>query len=200
MSHGAVVIRDRQENMEKILIVAVGGTIDKDYPKLTKGYAFEFGPDPAVKRIFERVSLTSVFRIVVPFQKDSTEMNDRDREVLKKICEEAKEDFILITHGTDTLIDTATYLGQSQRRKESNSLSRKRIALTGSLRPERFANTDAHFNVGFALGGLQLAQPGTTYVCMNGTMRPWNSVERCFETGMFVGPGEGRKTDSGREP
>ena len=185
--------------MSDVLVIACGGTIDKDYPRVTKGYAFEFGDEPGIKRVLRRVVLDTDVRLHVPFQKDSQDMTKEDRAKLLKLCKNAKESRILIvcslslslslvrvyvythtqTHGTDTMIDTAVLLGQEK-------LKDKSIVLTGSMRPQRFENTDAHFNIGYAMGVLSLVPKGNTMVCMNGMSRPWNRVRRCFETGKFV--------------
>jgi L-asparaginase len=168
-----------------MLLVALGGTIDKDYPRLTKGYAFEFGA-PAFERILADVSPGFSFRVETPFQKDSQEIDGGDREAVRRTVLAAGETRVVVTHGTDTMIETAAFLGACPRVRAAE----KTIVLTGAMRPERFANSDARFNVGCAVGAAAAAPPGV-YVAMNGRVRPWDSVERCFATGRFVGVGEG---------
>ena len=165
------------------LVVATGGTVDKDYPRLHSGYAFEFG-DPAVGRILADLQLDSDCEITVPFQKDSTEVTDEDRAALLSTCISCGQARIVVTHGTDTLIDSAAVLGKSA---ELAALG-KTIIVTGAMRPERFSNSDAKFNVGVAFGALECAAPGV-YVAMCGRVRKWDAVERCFQTGKFVDVG-----------
>jgi L-asparaginase len=168
--------------MERIrtLLVSTGGTVDKDYPRLHSGYAFEFG-EPAVGRILADVQLDSECEVAMPFQKDSTEITEEDRTVLLATIIRAPQSRIVVTHGTDTLIDSAAVLGKST---ELAALG-KTIIVTGAMRPERFTNSDAKFNVGVAFGALECAVPGV-YVAMCGRVRKWDAVERCFETGKFV--------------
>lgn len=176
------VVRKEDDDDDKIevLMVVCGGTIDKDYPRTTKGYAFEFGDEPGITRVLKRVQPLEVpFKVHVLYQKDSQDMTKEDRMKLMNLCRNAKQNRILITHGTDTMIESAVLLGQA-------NLQNKSIVLTGSMRPQRFENTDAHFNVGYALGVLSLIKPGSTMVCMNGMARAWNQVRRCLRTGKFV--------------
>lgn len=175
---------------DRVLFIAVGGTIDKDYPRLTRGYAFEFGEIPALTRILDKINACFDQRIVVPFQKDSTEMTDEDRSKIVSLVSDSEERFVVVTHGTDTLLDTAKQIGFQQKEAGKGSLfGKKVIVVTGAMRPERFSNSDANFNVGCAVGALWNSVPGT-YVAMNGVVRPHDAATRCFSTGKFVGPGE----------
>lgn len=133
----------------KILFIQTGGTIDKDYPKLTKGYAFEI-TTPAVERIMENVNPSFEFEIVPLIQKDSTELTESDREIIHELCENTKTSKIIITHGTDTMIETALKLAD---------IENKTIILTGAMRPERFTNSDADFNIGVAVGAINVTPP-----------------------------------------
>ncbi|MDO9575611.1 MAG: asparaginase domain-containing protein, partial [bacterium] len=90
----------------KITFIQTGGTIDKDYPKLAKGYGFEIG-EPAVKRILEKVNPNFGFEIISILKKDSLDITDEDREKIYEVCVKADSDKIIITHGTDTMIETA---------------------------------------------------------------------------------------------
>jgi len=90
-------------------------------------------------------------------------------------------EWILVTHGTDTMVETARYLGT--RHKEV--LPTKSVCITGAMRAERFVDTDAHFNFGVCLGALSVASPGV-YLCMNGLVYSWDAVQRDMETGLFV--------------
>jgi L-asparaginase len=159
----------------KILFIQTGGTIDKDYPALTEGYLFEI-TGPAVKRILEKVQPVFDFRILSLLQKDSLDISDKDRSKIRDACIKADENKILITHGTDTIIETAEKL---------SGIKNKLIVLTGAMRPERFSNSDADFNIGVAIGALNMADAGV-YIAMNGRVYPADKVKRDLNTGRFV--------------
>ncbi|XP_068201938.1 glutaminase-asparaginase-like [Palaemon carinicauda] len=168
--------------MEEILILQMGGTIDKDYPKTRLGYNFEVG-DPAVRRILARLrpsrSILTAFDTVC--RKDSQDITDSDRSALVERISSANQGKIVITHGTDTMLFTATFLANSLREREIND---KTIVITGSHTPEKFRDSDADFNVGVALGGVQAAAAGV-WVTMNGILLPWDKIAR-DDTGQFV--------------
>jgi L-asparaginase len=159
----------------KILFIQTGGTIDKDYPKLTKGYAFEI-TIPATHRILEDINPCFDFEILELLQKDSLDITEEDREKIHAACLNAAADKIIITHGTDTMIETATKLAD---------IKNKAIILTGAMRPERFANSDADFNVGLAIGALNMVKEGI-YIAMNGRIYRYDEVKRDLATGRFV--------------
>ena len=93
----------------KILFIQTGGTIDKDYPKKIQGYAFEIC-EPAVTRILTRINPSFEYEILQLLQKDSSEITDSDRQMIYDTCADSTIGKIIITHGTDTMIDTAKYL------------------------------------------------------------------------------------------
>lgn len=159
----------------KVLFIQTGGTIDKDYPKLTRGYAFEIG-EPAVSRILERVYPNFEFEVLSVLKKDSSENTDQDRERIYEACLRADSDKIIVTHGTDTMIETA---------KRLSIIEDKVIILTGATRPERFSDSDAAFNIGTAVGAINVLEGGT-YIAMNGRVYPWNAVDRNAATGQFI--------------
>mmetsp|Transcript_128207 Transcript_128207/g.409889 ORF Transcript_128207/g.409889 Transcript_128207/m.409889 type:complete len:250 (+) Transcript_128207:69-818(+) len=172
--------RRRAQNGAEVLLLGTGGTIDKAYPRLMGGWAFEIG-EPAAGRILERVTPPNFnLSIASVCKKDSQEITDEDREALFSACVKATCERIIVTHGTDTMVDTAQYLGS----RHAEHLGNKRICLTGSMRPERFVDTDAHFNVGMCFGVLGVAPPGV-YLCMNGVVHAWDSVFRDAVTGLF---------------
>tara|TARA_B100001287_G_scaffold163514_1_gene137405 strand:+ start:110 stop:598 length:489 start_codon:yes stop_codon:yes gene_type:complete len=158
-----------------ILFIQTGGTIDKDYPKTKNGWAFEIN-EPAVKRILEKVNCSFNYSVKSLLKKDSLEINDEDRLLILSKCKEAKEDKIIITHGTDTMNITATYLKE---------IKNKTIIITGAMRPERFSNSDAAINIGVAIGAVQSLSKGI-YVAMNGLVIPHHKMERNKETGQFI--------------
>ncbi len=159
----------------KILFIQTGGTIDKDYPKTTKGYAFEIS-EPAIKRILEKVNPSFEYEILSVLKKDSLDITESDREKIYNSCKKSKIDKIIITHGTDTMIETAKKLG---------SLKNKTIIITGSMRPERFSNSDASFNIGTAIGAINILENGI-YISMHGRVYSWDKVNRNMETGQFI--------------
>lgn len=159
----------------KITFIQTGGTIDKDYPKETEGYGFEIGK-PAVERILQKVNPNIEFKVISLMRKDSLDLNDEDIDMLFNECMRTRDDKIIITHGTDTIVKTADRL---------HSISKKVIILTGSLRPEKFADSDAPFNIGVAIGAINVLREGV-YVAMNGRIYSWDNVMRNPETGQFI--------------
>ena len=158
-----------------VLFIQTGGTIDKDYPKSTKGWAFEIH-DPAVDRILTKLNPSFNYVIKSVLKKDSLEITDQDRMLLLEKCKSAKENKIIITHGTDTLSETANFLSE---------IKNKTIILTGAMRPERFTNSDADLNIGIAIGGVQSLSHGI-YIAMHGLILPYDEISRNMETGQYL--------------
>jgi L-asparaginase len=138
-----------------VCFIQTGGTIDKDYPRVTLGYAFEIG-DPAFMRVLETLHPTFVYEAIALLKKDSTELTTEDRALIKATIMNSPFSKFVVTHGTDTMRETAHYLGE---------IPDKAIVITGSLRPERFSNSDAHVNLGVAIGAVQIIREVCTYVC-----------------------------------
>lgn len=157
-----------------ITLIQTGGTIDKDYPKSIKGWAFEIG-DPAFLRIIEKLPKTIEWEIIPLLKKDSTEITDADRDELVLACRNTSNTQIIITHGTDTLLETASSLA---------SIKNKTIVLTGAMRPERFSNSDADLNFGMALAGAQTLSSGI-YIAIQGIITPFEKLNRDLETGIY---------------
>ena len=158
---------------EKLLVLTVGGTIDKVYFDASSEY--EVG-EPTVPHVFQGSLVSLDYRLLPLMRKDSLEMTDEDRVLIRKTCEQAEESRILITHGTDTMTDTAEAL---------TDLPGKTIVVTGAMAPARFRETDAVFNIGCATGAVQALPPGV-YIAMNGRIFPAGTVRknraaRCFE-------------------
>jgi L-asparaginase len=158
----------------KIVFIQTGGTIDKDYPRTVRGYAFEI-TEPAVKRILERVNPNFEYEIITVTRKDSLDLTEEDREKIYEVCKKVDCKRIIITHGTDTMIETA---------KKLSTIKGKVIILTGAFKPERFKDSDADFNVGVAVGAVNVLEEGV-YIAMNGRVYRWDEVRR-NESGMFV--------------
>jgi len=159
----------------KITFIQTGGSIDKDYPRPTKGYAFEI-TEPAVKRILKYLDPTFDYEIIPLLQKDSLDITDEDREIIYTTCRNSIFKRIIITHGTDTLIETAEKL---------SVIKDKIIVLTGSMRPEWFRNSDAPANLGAAIGAVQILEYGV-YIVMHGKIHPWDKVSRDEKSGLFI--------------
>lgn len=159
----------------RIVFIQTGGTIDKDYPKPIKGYAFEI-TESAVKRVLQKVNPNFDFEIISILKKNSLDITEEDRNKIYETCQKTKNNKIIITHGSDTMIVTA---------KKLAAIKNKAMILTGAMRPEKFSDSDASFNIGTAIGAINVLSEGV-YIAMNGRVYPWNSVKRNLETGQFV--------------
>ena len=151
-----------------ILFIQTGGTIDKIYPKSINGWGFEIG-EAAVHRNY-LTNLISQLRIITACKKDSTQLNEKDRNNILNICQQSSEEQIIITHGTDTILDTAKFL---------SIIEDKTIVLTGSFLPHVFKNSDAEFNIGMAISAVQTLNKGI-YVSLNGILQATMSYSRRF--------------------
>ena len=141
----------------RIHIITTGGTIDKVYFDAKSEY--EVGP-PQITEILREAHVTFEFTVEDVLHKDSLELTDEDRRLIRRRIEAASCPRVLVTHGTDTMIQTARLLA---------GIPGKTIVLTGSMQPARFRVTDASFNVGCAIGALQSLPPGV-YLAMNGRL------------------------------
>ncbi len=158
----------------KITFVQTGGTIDKDYPKTTGGWAFEID-EPAVGRILEKLNPSFDFEIITAFKKDSLMITEDDRKRLFQMINEIKNDKIIITHGTDTMIETASFLSE---------IHTKTIVLTGSMKPERFYDSDASINLGVAIGAMNVLEKGV-YIAMHGIVQRHDKINRDLDSGKY---------------
>jgi L-asparaginase len=158
----------------KILFIQTGGTIDKDYPKSVKAYAFEI-EEAAVSRIMENVAPNFEFEVLSLLKKDSLDLTDDDRVLIKETCQNTSYTHIIITHGSDTMPETGRAIG---------NIKGKTIVLVGAYRPERFSNSDAHFNIGVAVGALNILENGT-FIAMNGNIMSPDNCRKNPETGQF---------------
>jgi len=151
--------------MNSIKIFTVGGTIDKVYFDAKSTY--EVGP-PNISEVLADLSLNIEFDVTSLMQKDSLEMTDDDREIVRKAIVETDATMIVITHGTDTMVQTAQCL---------KDILDKTIVLTGALAPALFKSSDAMFNIGCALTAVQIKQPGV-YIAMNGQVFDYDKVRK----------------------
>lgn len=139
----------------KIKIFSVGGTIDKVYFDNLSEYQVGF---PSIRDILDGLPIAFEYEVESLLRKDSLDMDDNDRQKVREAVERDPNRLILITHGTDTMVETG---------KALDGIPGKCIILTGAMEPARFKSSDAVFNVGVALGGLS-ALPDGVYIAMNG--------------------------------
>ncbi len=156
-----------------IRILVTGGTFDKEYDMINGKLDFDETHVPEMLRL-GRCTVPVEVRTVMMI--DSLEMTDTDREVIYHNCKNAPEDRILITHGTDTMQQTAAYLAGRKLEKV--------IVITGAMIPYKFGSSDGFFNLGAALAFLQTL-PAGVYVVMNGRYYHWDNVVKNRKTGYF---------------
>jgi len=156
-----------------IRIFITGGTFDKEYNELTGQLYFK---DTHLHELLEmgRNRVDAEIRTLMMI--DSLEMTDNDRELIAHQCNHCEETSIVITHGTDTMTETAKYL--------ASKVTNKTIVLTGAMIPIKFGSSDGLFNLGSALAFSQTLSPGV-YLAMNGRYFLWNNVRKNKETGVF---------------
>jgi L-asparaginase len=156
-----------------IRLLITGGTFDKVYDELHGKLYFR---DTHLNEMLRlgRCRLDVTIRTVMMV--DSLDMTDSDREVILQNCLRAPETQIVVTHGTDTMADTAAVLG--------NAIKDKTIVLTGAMIPYAFGSSDGLFNLGSALSFVQ-ALPHGVYVAMNGRYFEWSNVRKNRDLGVF---------------
>lgn len=156
----------------QVRIFTTGGTIDKTYFDANSEY--QVGA-PVAGSILAEGGVTLSFAVTELMRKDSLELTDDDRALIRCTVEAEPARQVLITHGTDTMPDTA---------KALLGIAGKTIVLTGAMKPAVFRNSDAAFNVGCALGAVQSLPPGV-YVVMNGRVFAADEVRKNLEKGQF---------------
>ena len=161
------------QGSQPIVIVTTGGTIDKAYFDALSTY--QIG-EPVVKKLLDTANVTHPYRIVELLRKDSLELTDEDRQRLKETVAALDSHRVVITHGTDTMTDSATVLA---------AIPGKTIVLTGALSPARFSDSDATFNIGMAFAAAQTL-PAGVYVAMNGRVFRGDEVIKDREQRRFV--------------
>jgi L-asparaginase len=156
-----------------IRIFVTGGTFDKEYNEITGELFFK---DTHLQEMLRlgRSRLNVDIRTLMMI--DSLEMTDTDREMIAAQCNKAEEEKIIITHGTDTMSDTARML--------AGLVHNKTVVLTGAMIPYKFGSSDGLFNLGSALAFVQ-AMPRGVYVAMNGRIFNWDNVRKNKKTGEF---------------
>lgn len=155
-----------------IQIFTTGGTIDKVY--FDANSEFEVGHS-LLPELLSESNIHDGYRLRELMRKDSLEMNDEDRQRVLEAARECDSNRIVITHGTDTMADTAAVL---------SCLKDKTIVLTGAMQPARMRRTDSVFNVGFAWAAVQLLPPGV-YIAMNGEVFEAGAVRKNLKAQRF---------------
>jgi len=158
---------------EAIRILITGGTIDKEYDPLTGELTFS---KSHLSNMLHQVKCKARFILEEVMLKDSLKMMSEDREEILKKCINCLEDKIIVTHGTDTMVETARVLG--------NNVKGKTVVLVGAMIPYAFGASDALFNLGCAFSAVQALQPGV-YITMNGEIFNWDNVRKNRESGEF---------------
>lgn len=141
--------------MDKLAILTTGGTIDKVYFDATS--EFQVG-GPVVEALLEKMNVGFEVSLYQLMRVDSLDMTGQHRELIRQAVDECDAEHILITHGTDGMVETANWLKE---------IEGKTIILTGALQPAAFSENDAVFNIGCAIGALQIVSSGV-YIAMNG--------------------------------
>jgi L-asparaginase len=162
-----------QKLIMSIRIFITGGTFDKEYNELNGQLYFK---DTHLPELLElgRSNVPVAIRTLMMI--DSLEMTDHDRALIAHQCNQCEEAQIIVTHGTDTMAETAAVLAQH--------VKNKTIVLTGAMIPIKFGSSDGLFNLGSALAFVQTL-PAGVYVAMNGRFFTWDNVRKNKETGMF---------------
>lgn len=156
-----------------IRIFVTGGTFDKEYDEINGRLFFKDTHVTEMLRLGRSFVPTETRTLMMI---DSLEMTDDDRQTILRACQTCPEDRIVITHGTDTMADTARVLG--------SAALPKTIVLTGAMVPYKFGSSDGLFNLGSSLAFAQTLAPGV-YVVMNGRYFNWDNVAKDKGTGEF---------------
>ena len=156
-----------------IRLFVTGGTFDKEYDEIHGALEFQDTHLPEMLKM-GRCRLDVEIRTLMMV--DSAAMTEADRSTIARNCREVPEAQIVITHGTDTIVETARLL--------ASEVPEKTIVLTGAMIPIAFGSSDGLFNLGGALTAVQVLPPGV-YVAMNGRIFPWDNVRKNRNTGVF---------------
>jgi L-asparaginase len=160
--------------LSHLTIVATGGTIDKIY--FDDKSAYQIGA-PQIGEILKQLGVAFEFEVIALMRKDSLHMDDADRDLIRRTIAAQPHRHVLVTHGTDTMVETARALA---------GIAGKTIVLTGALNPARFQGSDAVFNIGCAVGAIQALSDGV-YIAMNGRVWDPARVRKNREANRFEG-------------
>ena len=156
-----------------VRIFVTGGTFDKEYNEITGELYFQDSHLPEMLKLGRNLVHVDTRTLMMI---DSLEMTELDRELIAEHCLDSKEDRIIITHGTDTMAETARVI--------FDRVKGKTIVITGAMVPYKFGSSDGLFNLGSALAFVQTLPPGV-YVAMNGRYFDATNVRKNKETGLF---------------
>lgn len=159
--------------MSSIRILVTGGTFDKQYDEINGRLAFTDSQLPEMLRL-GRCKVDVAVRTVMLV--DSLEMTDADRDLIAQNCQQSPEDRLVVTHGTDTMVETAAVV--------ASRVTDKTVVLTGAMVPYAFGSSDGLFNLGSAISFAQVLPPGV-YVAMNGRCFVHDQVRKNRRTGVF---------------
>ncbi len=157
--------------MKKLLVLSTGGTLDKIYFDALS--EFQVG-EPVVLDILKAMNVGFEFELQEICRKDSLELNNEDRLHIREAIASSDATHVLITHGTDTMVDSARFIGETD----------KVIIFTGAMQPSAFKDSDATFNIGTAIGAMPFAKPGI-YVAMSGQVHKCDQVFKNYESRRF---------------
>ena len=156
-----------------IRIFVTGGTFDKTYDEIRGVLSFA---DTHLAEMLRSGRSRVDVAVSTLMMVDSLDMTTADRELIVRNCQQCAEDRIVVTHGTDTMIETAAAIAAG--------MTGKTVVLTGAMIPYAFGSSDGLFNLGSALSFAQVLPPGV-YIAMNGQQFPWNTVKKNRATGFF---------------
>lgn len=155
-------------------IFVTGGTFDKEYNEITGNLFFR---DTHIEQMLSLGRCRPRIPQETLMMVDSLDMTPTDREIIVRACRQAKEERLIITHGTDTMVETAQVIAAAAMPKT--------IVLTGAMVPFHFGSSDGLFNLGSAIAFAQVLPHGV-YIAMNGCYFPWDRVQKNKEEGRFV--------------
>ena len=158
-----------------IKLLVTGGTFDKEYDEINGKLYFK---DTHVNEMLRLGRCTAQLAVRTIMMIDSLEMTDDDRQIIINSCQNCDEQRIIITHGTDTICQTAQTLAQNA------TTTHKTIVLTGAIIPYKFGSSDGFFNLGAAIAFAQ-SLPEGVYIAMNGKAFEWDKVQKNKKTGFF---------------
>src|SRR5690242_1000951 len=158
--------------MQHLTVITTGGTIDKVYFDAKSDY--QIGA-PQIGEILSQLGVAFEFEVIPVLRKDSLDMDDADRTAIREAIVHQPHRHVLVTHGTDTMVETARAL---------EGVAGKVIVLTGALNPARFQGSDAVFNIGCAVGAVQTAADGV-WIAMNGRVWDPRRVRKNREANRF---------------
>ena len=157
-----------------MLILNCGGTFNKRYNKISGELEVPYD-NVAIERIL--LSTQEIYNLAGAVYKDSLDMDSNDRRMLADIIRESTEDTFVIVHGTDTMELSAEFLDEV--------FDDRKIIITGAMRPFEIDNIEAALNLGMAIGYAKAVKKSGVYICMNGLIEPWESIEKNRSIGKF---------------